>query len=116
VSSNALATKKPAVTAFFKAVECTIGTYLQGDYHQNPAVVAAIASASQVPASSINNGPAQFEWPVNLQLNPKVLLDVQKGWLDFGGGILTYTKPLTAKQLVATGVLPKLPSVFQPAA
>jgi ABC-type nitrate/sulfonate/bicarbonate transport system substrate-binding protein len=112
-SSDALANKKPALKAFFRAIECTIGTYLQGDYHQKPAVVTAIASASGLPDSAINNGPAQYVWPVNLTLDPNVILQQQQGWLDFGE-ILTYTAPLAPKTIIAKDILPVSPAEFPP--
>jgi hypothetical protein len=66
-----------------------------------------------LPDSAINNGPAQYVWPVNLTLDPNVILRQQQGWLDFGE-ILTYTTPLAAKAIVAKGILPTLPAVFVP--
>jgi len=112
-SADALATKKPALTAFFRAIECTIGTYLQGDYHQNSQVVDALASALGAPASTINNGPAPYRWPVNLRLDPAPFQQIQAGWIKFGQ-ILSYSKPLSARKLIDGSVLPPVPSVFRP--
>ena len=114
VSNFALISKKPALTAFFRAVECTIGTYLQGNYHNNAAVVQTISTASGAPVSAIDNGPAQYAWPVNLALWPGPIQEVQAGWMASGTGSLTYNSPIPFKDVIATGVLPKIPAAFVP--
>ena len=103
-SSNALATKKTALRAFFRAIQCAESTYLQGNYHKKNNVVQTIATASGVPVSALA-GPAEYSWQVNLKFNPTGLLQLQSGWLGFGG-ILTYSKALKANQMVNQSVVP----------
>ena len=107
-SGTAIAHQKPALQAFFRAIQCASSKYLSGTYHQRPAVVKIIATAEHLPTATVNNGPAQYSWPATLKFNPAGLLTVQKGWASFGGGILTYTKPLTLKQMVNQSVIPKI--------
>jgi ABC-type nitrate/sulfonate/bicarbonate transport system substrate-binding protein len=102
-----LKSKQPALRAFFRALQCSTSKYLQGNYHTRPAVVQAIATASGAPVSTINDGPAQYAWPVTLKFNSAGLVGLQKGWAGFGG-ILTYTKPLTVKQMVNQSVIPNI--------
>lgn len=88
--------------AFFRALARTNRVYLQGDYHQDPAVVQAISKAIGVTPDIITKTPPLVFDP-ELELDANVSTDLQTIWLD--AGLLTYSPPLTSQQLVDTSLV-----------
>jgi NitT/TauT family transport system substrate-binding protein len=90
--SSEVAKNTALSTAIARALLRTIRTYLQGDYHKNPQVVAALVKTLGLPEATITAAPYQIFDP-NMSVSPQPIELLQKTWIDVGG-ILTYTKPV----------------------
>jgi NitT/TauT family transport system substrate-binding protein len=95
--SNVLKHKRQAGVAFIRALLKATRTDLQGDYRANPEVVNILATAMNVPPTTITGtgGPTLFD-PA-MKLHPAVYDEMQGFWID--QKILTYATPLTKDQL-----------------
>lgn len=97
-----------AVDAFVRAMVRTTRTYLQGDYHKQatPEVRAAIIESLGVPAATYDAGVSSVFDP-DMTLNVEPIPGVQAIWLE-AGGILSYSDPLPASDIVDDSVLERV--------
>lgn len=93
--------ERPEVAqAFFRAIMRTNRTYLQGDYHQDQKVVAALASQTKVPAETIAAQPP-LGFSADLELaTVDVLPDFQAQFRAFD--LLSYDQDLKVDQMIDT--------------
>jgi NitT/TauT family transport system substrate-binding protein len=92
----------PAVTdAIIRAVARTDRTYLQGDYHHDPKVRAALTKTLGVPDAYFDATPSLLFDP-NLAFKLTSVDALQRTWLDIGG-LLTYTRLMTPTQIADYG-------------
>ncbi len=89
--------------AFVRALARTNRDHLAGDYHQNEAVVAAIAEAVGVEPATIEAG-AGYVFPADLAFDTTVVTKLQEAWLQVGD-ILEFDEPLPVDAMVDTSLL-----------
>jgi NitT/TauT family transport system substrate-binding protein len=95
-------TSQPAVAqALVRAMLRTVRTYLQGDYHANPTVAAAIAQAIGVPVSTVTSplNPSSVFDPTGAY-PAQELVPLQNFFLSVTPKILTYSTPLDTADMV----------------
>lgn len=90
--------------AIMRAIVRTIRTYLQGNYHNDPKVLAALAEVTGSPADALAKAPSVVFNP-NLALNGQMMQDIQEMWIQYSPDTLSYKTPipldkLTDRQLV----------------
>lgn len=87
----------PAVgDAFARAVIRTINTYLSGDYHQNPVVMAAIAAAINQPVKLLERTPSlTMDWEIRQGTTTRM----QQEFIDLDV-ITAYEQPVAEEKLV----------------
>jgi len=85
------------IDAFVRGLLRTRRTYLQGDYHANPDVVAALAEVLGVDAELITSNPS-LVWDPDAQINPQTIEDMQAMWIE--GGILEVTEPFVPEDVI----------------
>jgi len=86
--------EKPEVArAMLRAILRTVRTYLQGDYHANPEVLAAISEVLDVPEATILAAPAYYFDP-EMGLDSTVVELAQEVWIEFVPDALSYSEPL----------------------
>jgi NitT/TauT family transport system substrate-binding protein len=87
----------PAVgDAFARAVIRTINTYLNGDYHQNPEVMAAIATAINQPVKLLERTPSlTMDWEIRAGTTTRM----QQEFIDLDV-ITAYEQPVREDKLV----------------
>jgi NitT/TauT family transport system substrate-binding protein len=101
---GSLRTQHPDVAqAFIRAMVRTSRTYLQGDYHANPTVIAALSAELHQTASVISAAPSQVFDP-NLIFTTDGASQLQKIWLG-AGGVLNYSSALPNNQVYDPSVL-----------
>lgn len=86
-----------ALDAFMRAIARTVRTYLQGDYHSDPEVVAALAEIIGLDESAIQANEA-LVWNPDLVVDPRVVADFQEMWI--AAGLLEYDSPAPASALI----------------
>lgn len=86
-----------AIHAFFRALLRTTDTYLQGNYHEDPDVVAALAEIIGVDAETITATPPLVFVP-EMRIDPDAAERVQQEWFDLG--LLEYDEPLAVDEFV----------------
>jgi NitT/TauT family transport system substrate-binding protein len=99
-------TSRPTVAkAIVRALLRTERTYLQGDYHANPQVAAAIAQALGVPVSAVASplNPSEVFDPSG-SYPESALGPYQNFYMSVTPKIITYSKPLDVNSLVDNGV------------
>jgi NitT/TauT family transport system substrate-binding protein len=84
-------------TAIARALLRTIRTYLQGDYHSNPKVMAGLVKVLGLPQATIAAGPS-LVWDPDMTTATDPITQLQKTYIQVGG-ILTYTKPIPATRV-----------------
>jgi NitT/TauT family transport system substrate-binding protein len=89
--------------AIMRAIMRTIRTYLQGDYHQDPVVMEAMAEALGSPLDALLRGPS-LTFDPNMGMDTEGLEELQVLWLDLGD-ILQYDEPLPPSDLVDTRLI-----------
>jgi ABC-type nitrate/sulfonate/bicarbonate transport system substrate-binding protein len=97
---------REVAAAIMRALMRTERTYLQGDYHADPEVLAALAEVLGQPADSIAAAPP-LRFDPDLGFERDVLEEVQQAWLD-AGGVLEYSDPLPVDELVDTSIVDEL--------
>jgi NitT/TauT family transport system substrate-binding protein len=101
---GSLRTERPDVAAaFVRALHTTIETYLQGDYHSDPEVRAALISALGVPESAFDAG-VSLEFDPSLQFDTSPIVPMQEVWIGVGD-ILQYDTPIEPERLIDPTVL-----------
>ena len=85
------------VEAFVRAIMRTTRTYLQGDYHQDPDVVAGLVETMGVPEETITGG-LSLVFDADLTFDPSPIVPMQEVWIGVGD-ILTYDTPMPADDL-----------------
>ena len=82
--------------AFTRAVIRTINTYFNGDYHQNPAVLAEIAKVTNQPTANLTRTPSLvMDW----ELRKDTTTRIQELFIDLGV-ITEFKKPVPESKLV----------------
>lgn len=84
--------------AFVRALTRTVRTALQGDYHEDPEVVEALAAATGQPLDSITGGLPMIFDPDMTLLGPDEIASLQDSFRS--GGVLSYEEPLPYDALV----------------
>ena len=99
-------TSRPMVArAIVRALLRTERTYLQGDYHANAQVAAAIAQALGVPVSAVASplNPSEVFDPSG-SYPESALGPYQNFYMSVTPKIITYSKPLDVNSLVDSGL------------
>lgn len=86
-----------ALDAFMRAIARTVRTYLQGDYHEDPEVVAALSEIIGIDEDAIKQNEP-LVWNPDLVVDPKVVEDFQEMWI--AAGLLQYDEPMPASDLI----------------
>jgi NitT/TauT family transport system substrate-binding protein len=89
--------------AIFRAIARTIDTYLQGDYHADPEVLAGLSAELGAPEESIKAGPS-LVFDSNLSFDTEVVEQIQRMWIDVGD-VLAYDEPLPPDVVVENQVI-----------
>jgi NitT/TauT family transport system substrate-binding protein len=77
-------TEQPEVIdAFMRAILRTTRTYLQGDYHADPEVLAALAESIGVEPSVLEANPP-LVWDPELKIDPQASTALQELWIEAG--------------------------------
>lgn len=106
VGPNLLGDHRDAGEAFFRAIARTTATYLQGDYHADPEVAAAIAEVTGAPVENVTATQSLIFDPT-LALDPSWADQVQQAWIAIGG-VLGYETALPADEWVDTSLIEAL--------
>ncbi len=106
VGPNLRDTNREAGEAFFRAVGRTTQTYLQGDYHDDPDVLAALSEVTGAPEDTLTNTEALFFDPT-LAVDPSWVDQVQKAWISIGG-VLSFDEPIPVDDWVDTSLIEPL--------
>jgi NitT/TauT family transport system substrate-binding protein len=93
-------THPEVVQAFVRALVRTSRTYLQGNYRNNPQVLAAITKNLGVQAAVLEQSqPRVFDPNLTLSAVEQTLEPIQQYWLA-AGGVLTYKTPIPVDDIV----------------
>lgn len=96
--------EEPEVAAaFVRALQTTIEKYLQGDYHQNSEVRAALIKAMGITEAAMDSG-VSLEFNPDMQIDTAPIIPMQQVWLDVGG-ILQYDTPIEPSRIIDSQVL-----------
>jgi NitT/TauT family transport system substrate-binding protein len=94
------------VEAFVRALLRTTRTYLQGDYHKDPKVPAALVKTLGVPEATVSGGLSSVFDP-EMPIDQSPIVPMQQVWIDVGG-ILNYQTPVPAEHFFDTKFLDKV--------
>jgi NitT/TauT family transport system substrate-binding protein len=95
---GSLRSERPEVVeAFVRAIARTTRTYLQGDYHADPEVLAGLVETLGVPEETIT-GSLPLVFDPDLPMDTSPLVPMQEVWMGVGG-ILEYDEPIAAEEL-----------------
>jgi NitT/TauT family transport system substrate-binding protein len=92
--------------AFARALVRTSRRWLQGDYHANPQVMAALVKELGQTEEAIKRGGTTLAFPPNLPIPDFLPGLLQKTYL-LSPGLLTYTSPLPDDKVVDHAFLDK---------
>jgi NitT/TauT family transport system substrate-binding protein len=106
VGPNLLESHREAGEAFFRAIARTTANYLQGDYHADPDVAAAIAEVTGAPLELVNANESLIFDPT-LALDPSWANELQETWIAIGG-VLGYDEALPVEAWVDTSLIEPL--------
>lgn len=91
--------------AIMRALIRTDRTDLTPNYRNNPSVMQILSTWLGIPVATINNNPpVVFSTDMNTAALGPLLTGVQQMWFNVGG-VLSFTKPLTVKQVVDPSVV-----------
>jgi NitT/TauT family transport system substrate-binding protein len=100
VNTDFIEERPEVAQAFFRAVMRTNRTYLQGNYHEDEEVVAALAEATGVPVETLREQPPLgFSEDLAIEIEA-VLPDFQEQFRTFG--LLSYDEDLDVEQMINT--------------
>jgi ABC-type nitrate/sulfonate/bicarbonate transport system substrate-binding protein len=101
VVAGKIRTEKPEVVqAVVRALARTNYKYLQGNFHKDPEVVAALSQYIGAPAEQfVDLTPRLFTPDLNMTDQTKAVEALQKFWIKVGD-ILTYDTPIPANQII----------------
>jgi ABC-type nitrate/sulfonate/bicarbonate transport system substrate-binding protein len=105
MSADFLKNKPEVAKAILRALARTSRTYLQGDYHQNEQVVAALSSAIGIPPEQLK-ASAPFKFTTDLQFGQPAIdsmLNDQNVWLS-AGNVLSYNQAMPVDKFVDTSL------------
>lgn len=102
---------RAAGEAFMRAWARTVRTYLQGDYHKDPDVSAALAKALDSSSDQLRQVPSPVFDP-ELTIAPNLVDRLQKAY-RITPGLLQYDKPLTTEQYIDSGFIEAAPGAGQ---
>jgi NitT/TauT family transport system substrate-binding protein len=100
METNFTNTQPEVAKAILRAMLRTQRTYLQGDYHANAAVLAALVTATGSTADAIKATPS-LRWTTDLMPTTAIvqnIADAQDDWLQ-AGGILQYQQALPMERI-----------------
>jgi ABC-type nitrate/sulfonate/bicarbonate transport system substrate-binding protein len=101
MSKDFMASRPDVAKAILRATMRAQRTYLQGNYHADAKMVAAMAKATGAPETSITGTPA-LQFTTDLLYSKQAqqnMLDAQDAWFQVGG-ILQYPQPMTIDKMV----------------
>jgi NitT/TauT family transport system substrate-binding protein len=90
--------------AIMRAIVRTVRTYLQGDYHSDPEVLAALAEVTGSPADAIASSPSLVFNP-DLPLNGQMMEDIQTMWLESAPDTLNYDTPIPVDEITDRSII-----------
>lgn len=102
MTSKFMEQDRETAKAIVRALMRTVRTYLQGDYHSDPKVVAALVDTLQVPESAIAGSPSLVFDP-DMEFDSETLDEIQKIWID--ADVLTFDSPMPKDKVVDTSVV-----------
>jgi NitT/TauT family transport system substrate-binding protein len=88
--------------AIMRALLRTVRTYLQGDYHEDPEVLAALVEVLGVPEESILATPSLVFDP-EMMFDSELLEEIQQVWID--NGVLELDAPMPRDEVVDSSVV-----------
>lgn len=100
---NLLTKRRDVGEAFMRGMVRTIRTYLQGDYHKDEKVMAALSKELEIPMEVLQRGVA-LGFPADQPLADSTVEALQKTYLSTPG-VLTYDKPLPVDKVLDKGFL-----------
>ncbi|HEY1989551.1 MAG TPA: ABC transporter substrate-binding protein [Acidimicrobiales bacterium] len=105
MSSQFISQQPLVAQAIMRALIRTDRTDLGPNYRNNAAVMGIISTWLGIPAATVANNPAVvFSTDMDTAALGPLLTGVQQMWISLGG-VLSYTKPLTVKQVVDPSVV-----------
>jgi len=96
---NLLVKNRAVGEAFMRAMVRTQRTYLQGNYGNNPRVVAALAKELELTEEQIRASAESIRFPADMPMPKNFAEAVQNTFLSVAG-LLNYTKPLPDEQVM----------------
>ncbi len=93
--------------AIMRAIARTVATYLQGDYHADPEVLAALAEVTGTPGDAIASAPPLVFSP-DMPLNSDMVNDIQEMWIEFAPDTLAFDEPLPLDRLVDRSIIDRV--------
>lgn len=107
MSQKFISDQPEVAAAIMRAIARTIATYLQGDYHADPEVLAALAEVTASPADSIASAPPLVFNP-DMPLNGTMISDIQEMWIQYSPDTLAFTTPIPIDKLTDRSLIEKV--------
>lgn len=103
MNQDFMADEPEVARAIVRALVRTARTHLDGDYHADPEVMAALEEPLGIPAGDIAAGdPKEF---VDLTFDPAFIEEAQELWLGLDEEVLSYDEPLTVEDVADTSIV-----------
>lgn len=102
MTSEFMEDDRETARAMMRALVRTVRTYLQGDYHSDPEVLAALSETLDVPEDVITATPSLVFDP-DMGFDTEQVDEIQEVWLD--AEVLEYSEPIPADEVVDTSVV-----------
>ncbi len=93
--------------AIMRAIARTVATYLQGDYHEDEEVLAALAEVTGTPGDAIASAP-ELVFSPDMPINADMIEDIQQMWIDFAPDTLSFDEPLPLEQIVDRSIIERV--------
>lgn len=107
MSQKFIKDKPDVAAAMMRAIARTVATYLQGDYHADPKVLAALAEVTSSPADSIASAPPLVFNP-NFPINGTMIEDIQEMWIQYSPDTLAFDTPIPLEKLTDRTLIEKV--------
>ncbi len=109
-TAEAISDRSDVLEAFSRAMLRTIRTYLQGDYHADPEVAAALSKWTGAPVDTVTAGEAPYDFGTELINEVELVVEAQEFWIDaeaegWTTPILNYKEPIPTEQVVDTSII-----------
>jgi NitT/TauT family transport system substrate-binding protein len=105
MSADFIEDQPEVAEAIMRAITRTVRTYLQGDYHADDEVMAALSEAFGVPVEAMRQTPPLVFDP-DMGLDVELLERIQNVWID--NDVLEFDEPLPSDQLVDRSVVERV--------